>query len=113
MMGMTISIWTFVCWLIAAAAFGWTMCSVLSRRSIKKESEKDGEARLVKRGQRVFVRQFWSDERGNMFKNRRFTVLNIFSPYDADKGEIPDEHFIQLVGDEEEDAPTRKALGLE
>jgi len=71
---------------------------------------KDG--RFIRKGQRVFVRQFWTDDRGAMVKNRHFTMLEPLPCYD-DGGEISNEHFLQMVGDEAEDLPSRKEFNLQ
>lgn len=108
MMEITILIWAFICWIVVAVALGYSV-GYFCRWCVQKKIE--GETRLVRVGDRAFVRQFWTDERGNMIKSRYYTIHNILPSHGVD-GEIPREHFMGLVGDEEEDAPSRKEMGL-
>ena len=82
--------------------FGWVMC----RRHIDR---RDGIT--IKKGDRVFTRMYWTDERGNVMKCRHFIAAEIDRCYD-EKGPVSGTRFIQLVGDEPGDGPTQKELGV-
>jgi hypothetical protein len=71
-------------------------------RSRSKQKE-----RVIRKGEKVFVEMFWTDDRGNMTKRRDYIVLSILeSLYNRN------DHMLQLVGNEPDDYETQKAMGI-